>query len=214
MSEPRKKIRFFLSSDTPKHALMNFSSPLLFLAANFMLFFSLLIIRGFDGFFPLTCLCIGFAFGTFVGGFHGPPNVFAGGFLSGKRKSMDQIDESARSVLTFFKSKEAKVILSTTTVVYMMIVVGSWYLLRVFFPLRHAIDTETFWVGSIGAGFSALFAAILNNIILIFWYALLRWNKIQQFYQPWPSDQLYDGPYDVSVMDRLRRLCRSIGVKK
>src|SRR3989338_2062366 len=96
----------------PRNILINVAQILIVLPVIF--FFTAVFAAGAaKGIAGLSSLMIGIVLGTSMV-LIGPPNVFKGGMLGGRQKPMEEIEEPARRILTFFKSRKEKRIIYRT----------------------------------------------------------------------------------------------------
>lgn len=206
MIKNKRKFITFLPLDTPHHILMNFSTPL---PVWIGLYFCLLLFALFAAYlaqhvFPFICVFFGLGLGV-LWWLHRPPNLFSIGEIWGKRFELDQLEESALRVLTFFKSKEAQKIVFFLSGVLVFCTVLSWYIFSKFLPQRSPVNTETLLCISLLSIFASVIATFAHYVVILSWYTLRNWDKIQRNYAPWPVNH----PYEVSLRDRWKNFWAS-----
>jgi len=172
----------------PRNILINVAQLLIVLPVSFL--FALLAVRGeAEGIVGLSSLMIGIVLGTSMV-LIGPPNVFEGGMLGGRQKPMEEIEEPARRILSFFKSRKARKIIYRTAGYLAILLLIGWYVVMTYVPYRYPRD-PTQWVGDVGAVFFTMLSTFCTELGILALYVLCRWDKIQKEYEPWPIDTPY-----------------------
>ncbi len=171
---------------------MNFSSPVLFVGLDLLLLpMCIMLAVKMRSSLVLSCLLLGITGGTLSTLFRHVPNVFAGGFLGGKRKTLAELHPEALKVLSFFRSKQARHMTLIISATLAGLSIASWSV-AVRSPATTSFNTESLLAAALGTAVFAYFIALGNHLILLSWYALVNWQKIQQQYPTWPVDQPYD----------------------
>ncbi len=182
----RSRLKPFLPFDTPQHVLMNFAPRFMMAGSVFLLAIALWMGYLLQGPLPFLCAYAGLYLGTWFERKR-RPNIFAGGYLGGRVKPLHEIDESARRVLTFFQSPLARRLTSVMLVVYSIITTVTWYVSVTWLPKPRPVDLQSYLGFSFGAAWFSFFTSLGGHSVL-FWYALRRWDWIQETFEPWPVD--------------------------
>lgn len=195
----KNKYLKIVGMDSTKNVLFNFSSKFFLFFAN-LFFLPVALITAYDlgGRLPFVGMFFAICVVSTVWWAQGMEPFTGGGARWWGPKEFSQLDESALRVLTFFRSRKAKELIFRVTLVYLFVILITWFLsmnyadsfnitrsLGLHDPSGARIEFTTVVTTAFGLCVHA------TLMVIILGYALKHYDEIQKNYDPWPRDKAY-----------------------
>lgn len=189
--------------DATRNILINYSC-LRFVSAFTFVPMTLLMAHILDSSIPYLFLLLGVTLST-VKLIYCPNHPFFISEVWGPKMRFEQLNETARRVITFLRSSSASGLLLRIAAIHYGLIALFWFVSLVLLEQPILIRPNTqkdVWAWSLT--FCLLLSAVGTfgtQIGFLFHYALKHWDEIQKTYEPWPVDK----PFNPAWRDIFKR---------